>query len=70
GCDMVLICNSPDKADELLVGLKVSATAAAKQSAARLATLLPQAPASGWDELQQDARYRAAKRAAQSLSGG
>lgn len=69
GCDMVLICNSPDKADELLAGLKVKSTAATKQSCARLAALLPQAPAMDWNELQQDVRYRAAKQTAQSLMG-
>lgn len=69
GCDMVLICNSPNKADELLAGLKVKATATATESAARLAALLPQAPALRWDELQQDARYRVAKQTAQSLVG-
>ncbi|HZW12748.1 MAG TPA: beta-N-acetylhexosaminidase [Noviherbaspirillum sp.] len=67
GCDMVLICNSPNKADELLAGLKVKANAAARESAARLAALLPQAPAMRWEELQKDARYRAAKQTAQSL---
>jgi beta-N-acetylhexosaminidase len=67
GCDMVLICNSPDKADELLTGLTVQPTAASKASSVRLAALLPQAPSPGWDELQLDTRYRAAKRSAQSL---
>ncbi|KIF82656.1 beta-N-acetylhexosaminidase [Noviherbaspirillum autotrophicum] len=67
GCDMVLICNSPDKADELLDGLKVKPNAATKASAARLAALVPQGSALGWDALQQDARYRAAKQTAQEL---
>lgn len=67
GCDMVLICNSPNKADELLTGLKVKANAASRESSARVAALLPQSPALGWEELQQDARYRAAKQTAQSL---
>jgi beta-N-acetylhexosaminidase len=69
GCDMVLICNSPDKADELLAGLKLKAVAAAKESAARLSALVPQMPAPSWEELQEDPRYRAAKQAAQSLAG-
>lgn len=67
GCDMVLICNSPDKADELLAGLKVKANAATRESAARLVALLPQSTAMQWEELQADPRYRAAKRTAQSL---
>lgn len=70
GCDMVLICNAPDKADELLAGLKVKPTAATRESAARLAALLPQSAPFGWDELQRDARYRAARQTAQSLAGG
>ncbi len=68
GCDMVLICNSPDKADELLQGLKVKANAAAKASAARVAALVPQGEAPDWDTLQLDARYRAAKQTAQELA--
>jgi beta-N-acetylhexosaminidase len=66
GCDMVLICNSPDKADELLRGLNVNMQ---PQSVARIAALLPQAPAPSWDALQEDARYRAAKKTAQALVG-
>jgi beta-N-acetylhexosaminidase len=67
GCDMVLICNSPDKADELLDGLKLKASPAVKASEARIAALVPQVSAPDWDALQQDARYRAAKKTAQSL---
>ncbi len=67
GCDMVLICNSPDKADQLLAGLQLKASAAAKESSARLAALLPQAPVSSWETLQQDARYRAAQQTVQAL---
>jgi beta-N-acetylhexosaminidase len=68
GCDMVLICNSPDKADQLLAGLTVEASAACEESAARIASLAPQSPALSWEALQQDARYIAAKRTAQSLA--
>ncbi len=67
GCDMVLICNSPDKADQLLEGLKPDAGKAAEQSAARIAALVPTAAAPGWDALQGDARYQAAKKLAKSL---
>jgi beta-N-acetylhexosaminidase len=66
GCDMVLICNSPDKADELLRGLNVNMQ---PQSVARIAALVPQAPAPSWQALQEDARYRAAKKTAQALVG-
>jgi beta-N-acetylhexosaminidase len=67
GCDMVLICNSPDKADQLLAGLKLDAGSATAESAARIASLLPQTTGLTWDALQEDQRYRAAKRVAQSL---
>ncbi|HEX7634804.1 MAG TPA: beta-N-acetylhexosaminidase [Noviherbaspirillum sp.] len=68
GCDMVLICNSPDKADALLEGLKVEAGVAAEASAARIAALVPQDFALTWDALQDDARYRAAKQTAEALT--
>ena len=68
GCDMVLICNSPDKADQLLNGLKVKDNKATQESAVRIAALTPQSPALSWDDLQQDARYIAAKKAALALA--
>jgi beta-N-acetylhexosaminidase len=67
GCDMVLICNSPDKADELLSGLKFKTTPASRQSELRIASLLPQSGALDWKALQEDLRYQAAKRTAESL---
>lgn len=72
GCDMVLICNSPDKADQLLAGLRLksgaAARAAAARSVARIAALVPGTPALAWDDLQKDVRYQAAKQLALSLS--
>ena len=68
GCDMVLICNAPDKADQLLAGLKIKDGKAMAQSAARIAGLTPQAPALAWDALQQEARYIAAKKVALLLA--
>lgn len=68
GCDMVLICNAPDKADELLAGLQADDISDA--SAARLAALLPQTPALTWDALQADPRYQAAKQTVLSLGDG
>jgi beta-N-acetylhexosaminidase len=65
GCDMVLICNSPDKADQLLDGLTV---AIAPASEARIASLVPVAPALNWDSLQKDARYQAARKVALSFA--
>src|SRR3569623_442061 len=67
GCDMVLICNSPDKADQLLEGLKAPQGSAAAAAAARIASLVPSAAAPAWEALQHDARYRAAKRTAQAF---
>ncbi|MEC4722007.1 beta-N-acetylhexosaminidase [Noviherbaspirillum sp. CPCC 100848] len=67
GCDMVLICNSPEKADELLSDLNPKRDAASRESAMRIASLVPQAPAPSWGELQQDPRYQAAKKTVLSL---
>lgn len=58
GCDMVLICNSPDKADELLAGLEYCQDEAARRSQERLIRLFPQVKAFQWDELHQKAQYR------------
>jgi beta-N-acetylhexosaminidase len=65
GCDMALICNSPDKADQLLTGLKRRSN---PESAARIAALTAQSPALTWDKLQDEPRYLAAKKVAQSLA--
>ena len=64
GCDMILICNSPAKADLLLDGLT---TKVAPASTARIAALVPPHQALDWDSLQRDARYLAAKAALQTL---
>lgn len=64
GCDMVLMCNSPDKADLLLAKLRYKQSAA---SSARLAALTPRgaseqtlSAAQRWEQLQNDPRYRSA----------
>ena len=67
GCDMVLVCNSPDKADQLLAGLDPTVAIDAKRSAARIAALVPASPAKTWDELQADPVYKAAHKLVQSL---
>jgi beta-N-acetylhexosaminidase len=69
GCDMVLICNSPDKADQLLAGLPPRWRQGAKitASAARVAALLPATPALDWPALQLESRYRAALELLQTL---
>lgn len=68
GCDMVLVCNSPDKADQLLEGLDPSVAIDGKRSAARIAALVPTSSAKTWDELQADPVYKAAHKLVQSLA--
>ena len=69
GCDMVLICNAPDKADTLLDGLDrtLRATEVAAASARRILRLVPREPAADWKTLQRDPRYLAARKAIRSL---
>lgn len=68
GCDMVLVCNSPDKADQLLQGLDPSVAIDAQRSAARIAALVPTAVAHDWNRLQADPVYRAACKLLKSLA--
>jgi beta-N-acetylhexosaminidase len=68
GCDMVLVCNSPDKADQLLEGLDPSVAIDAQRSAARIAALVPTAAAKDWLSLQADPVYRAACKLVKSLA--
>jgi beta-N-acetylhexosaminidase len=67
GCDMVLICNSPQQADQLLDGLDPSVALDAHRSAARIAALVPTASAKGWEALQADPVYKAAHKLVRSL---
>lgn len=64
GCDMVLICNAPDKAEQLLGGLKTGASPA---SAARIAALAPRGGAPDWEALQRDERFLTAKKLVRTL---
>ncbi|PWF22724.1 beta-N-acetylhexosaminidase [Corticimicrobacter populi] len=67
GCDMVLVCNRPDLADELLARLDVAPDPVAS---ARIARLAPRSDAPDWDALQSDPRYRHARSLQhQSLAG-
>ncbi|MEK0435336.1 MAG: beta-N-acetylhexosaminidase [Pseudomonadota bacterium] len=68
GCDMVLVCNSPQKADQLLEGLDPSVSIDAKRSAARISALVPSSLAKSWDELQADPVYKLAHKLVQSLA--
>jgi len=64
GCDMVLVCNRPDLADELLARLQAGHEPA---SVERLRRLTPGLPAAGWDALQAGAGYQRARRAVAAL---
>ncbi|WP_269902155.1 beta-N-acetylhexosaminidase [Paenalcaligenes faecalis] len=58
GCDMVLVCNRPDLADELLARLDWTMPEDALQ---RLNYLHPIDPALDWDSLQADEHYQQAQ---------
>ncbi len=59
GCDMVLVCNRPDLADELLSRLKVDHPT---ESVDRIRRLMPRFDAPDWDTLQAESRYQNARR--------
>ncbi len=59
GCDMVLVCNRPDLADQLLGamhGFQIN-----QQAVQRLLRLMPARPAADWQELLSDPRYLRAR---------
>ena len=58
GCDMVLICNSPDKADEILAGLAYSEIDMTRRSQERLIRLFPEKAALQWNALHDEVQYR------------
>ena len=59
GCDMVLICNQPNKADQLLESLNRSVFKATSRQ--RVAKLFPNTPGLSWRALQMQSEYQAAK---------
>lgn len=65
GCDMVLICNAPEKADRLLAEIRLDHLSSERhtQSSKRLSRLMPQYPASGWSDLQHENLFQAARHA-------
>lgn len=67
GCDMVLVCNRPDLADELLERLSFDHSTA---SVARIRRLMPRASAPGWEALQADERYQYARRLQSQIVSG
>jgi len=58
GCDMVLVCNRPDLADDLLDRLDAPVNPVA---VARIRRLMPQAPAPDWQTLQSLSHYQYAR---------
>ncbi|RZT41650.1 beta-N-acetylhexosaminidase [Cupriavidus agavae] len=65
GCDMVLICNNPDKADQLLTELD---TGIGKASQRRIRKLFGRRKPLDWNKLEQEGEYRAALRLLRELS--
>jgi len=68
GCDMALVCNRPDLADELLTGLTDLNLAHDPASARRVLRLMPTMPARAWDALQADTGYQRARERVLSLT--
>jgi beta-N-acetylhexosaminidase len=58
GCDMVLVCNRPDLADDLLARLQFEAD---PESTQRIRRLMPRNPALNWTSLQANKRYQHAR---------
>lgn len=59
GCDMVLVCNRPDLADQLLVAL--DGRPLDSQAVRRIRRLMPSRPALDWTGLLSDPRYLRAR---------
>jgi len=67
GCDMVLVCNRPDMADDLLSRL---VTEMPPESRVRLARLMPREKSASWETLQQQALYLQALESVRALDAG
>jgi beta-N-acetylhexosaminidase len=67
GCDMVLVCNRPDMADDLLDRLVHQPE---PESVERIRRLMPRSPAPDWDALQADRRYQNARRLQSQIVSG
>jgi beta-N-acetylhexosaminidase len=70
GCDMVLICNAPEKADRLLAEVRLDHLSSTRhaQSSHRLSRLMPKFSALSWSELQDDVHFREARQAVLDLA--
>src|SRR5690606_25747169 len=58
GCDMVLVCNRPDLADEVLDGLDREISSNSQQ---RVNHLMPRTPAASWESLGNKAGFQLAR---------
>lgn len=65
GCDMALVCNRPELADELLGRLQVEPDVA---SIARLDRLMPKTPSPDWKTLQKMPAYQQALQSVRKLN--
>jgi beta-N-acetylhexosaminidase len=65
GCDMALVCNRPDLADDLLGRLKIEPDPV---SMARLDRLMPKLPAPEWDSLLNMKSYQQALKSVRELN--
>ncbi len=65
GCDMLLVCNAPDQAGDVLARWQVTPD---PLRSARVARLMPRTPAPSWQALQADPDYQAAVTAIQALA--
>lgn len=67
GCDMVLVCNRPDLADDLLSRLQHTPS---PQSQARIRRLVPRQAAPDWQTLQSQTRYQYARQLQSEIFSG
>jgi beta-N-acetylhexosaminidase len=67
GCDMALVCNRPDMADDLLARLSYKDDPVAQ---ARVQRLLPRTASPDWDELQALPAYQQALKSVRALHDG
>jgi beta-N-acetylhexosaminidase len=64
GCDMALVCNRPDMADDLLSRLNWKPT---RRSLERIERLMPKTDALAWKSLQKQLAYLEALKSVQAL---
>lgn len=67
GCDMVLVCNRPDLADDLLNRLVFDQP---DVSINRIRRLMPKRPSANWESLQANERYHYARRLQSQIVSG